>query len=176
MRKTYLWACIIVILSLFTLCKKDDSVISPSSHQINIPPPGEIKGKWEVIALEKFGQKVEYLNPLDTINLVFDDDSVLHGRSCGLCGNYYMGKYYIYAHNHVRLDSLASTEIACTSSFYWQFYHFLTEVNTFGMDTLLYLYNEPETQILWLKRSNTNDITNRAINPTKNARGFQKVL
>jgi heat shock protein HslJ len=143
-----------ITLLLFTLCKKDESVISPSFSQSNIPPPGSISGKWSVIAHEKRGEKLVYLNPLDTINIEFNDDLFLEGQSYGLCGNSYLGKYYLYSYNHIKIDSLTSTEMACQSSFYWQFYHFLKEVNIFGIDTMLYLYNEPITERLLLKHQN----------------------
>ena len=144
----------IIPLLLFTVCKKDESVISSSFNQKNIPPPGNIIGKWSVIAHEKRGEKLVYLNPIDTINVEFKDDLFVEGQSGGLCSNYYLGKYYLYSYNHIRIDSLTSTEIACNSSFYWLFYQFLQEVNIFGIDTMLYLYNQPITECLLLKRQN----------------------
>ena len=113
-----------------------------------------------VIAIEKTGDEVQYLDPADTLLIVFEENGILRGQSHGLCGNYFVGKYELGPKNAFAVDSLITSEAFCPQSLYVEFLEALGQVRSiklnqeafFDLKDTLYLYFNESSGRIWLSK------------------------
>jgi len=109
-----------------------------------IAPPDLAKLKnvqWRLITSDSLGGRTITLSSVDTIVLFFEETRIVRGTSHGRCANYCSGVYTSSPTGTFRIDSLSSTEMACPSSRYREFFNELSEVSSFAINgNDLYLY------------------------------------
>jgi len=133
-----IWLTVASIVS----CGKSDIDSVPDLNQIE-------NVQWRLTAFDTLGGGTLNLELADTVFLFFGETRVARGRSYGLCRNYYEGVYILAGGNLVRFDSLRSTEAACSSSRYWDYFNQLGKVNSYQLKgSWLYLYYDGNTHSL----------------------------
>ena len=135
---------IIISVVMASNCLDDDST-SPLDEN-------RIVGEWRVIAIEKTGDQIQYLDPADSLFIFFVEIGVLRGQSHGLCGNNFNGRYELGPENSFRVDSLITTEAACPQSMYFTILDALGNVTNIKLNATLYLYYNDLSSRIWLQR------------------------
>lgn len=139
--RTSVFPCFLALMILLPSCKRDSTPTEAGSGTLS-------RSHWQLIQIDTIGGSM-LLNQADTILLQFTDDRHISGQSPGLCGNTYFGVYSIPAADSIRMDSLKSTEIACTMSRYWHYFTLLVKAERFHRtDEQLRLYSDHGSHML----------------------------
>ncbi|RPH38146.1 META domain-containing protein [bacterium] len=133
--------CCLVLMMLVPSCKMQPQLTEPLTGSLS-------SSRWQLVRIDTAGGSI-LLNQADTVLLRFNDDQSISGESHGLCRNTYFGIYSISTANSIRVDSLVSTEMACTNSRYWHYHSLLGKVRECQRTSLqLRLYGDQRSQVL----------------------------
>ena len=147
MRKL-LWTLIVsVVMVEFLSCSDNNSAVPPDIAQVK-------NVQWRLISYDSLGGRTITLSSTDSVLLFLEETRIARGTSHGQCGNKYSGVHSSSGASTLRFDSLSSTEMACSSTRYWEFFGYLPEVTSFGIGAnRLYLYFNSGARKLTFERT-----------------------
>ena len=126
--------CTLALTALFLLLVCSFLITCSKSNVVAALDVDKVIGTWKVIAIEETGEEVRYLDTADTVLVVFEENGILRGRSHGLCGNYFSGRYELGPKNVFSVDSLITSEALCPQSMYVDFLEALGLVKSARMN------------------------------------------